>query len=144
MRIRLLLKIALAFVFFAALASATAVVRWHLGVKSAISLAGGLIVAILVIAAFIALNWLFEAKAQSIFQKWVTEQGYTVLRFERAFLSGAFSFWTTSRGQVVYFITVRDNQGMERNACVRCGSFGGGILFSNKIEIKWLDGSKHS
>jgi hypothetical protein len=141
MRIKLLLKIAFALVFFAALVTATAVISGNWGVKSALSLAGNFLIAILVIAAFIAINWLFEASAQSIFQKWAMEHGYTVLQFRRAFFGGAFSFWTTSRGQAVYFITVRDNQGLERKACVRCGSFGGGTLFSNKIEVKWLDDS---
>ena len=97
MKIKLLLKIAFVFVLSAALASATAVVRWHLGMKSVLSLAGALIVAIFGIAACIAIFWLFESRAQSIFQKWATEQGYAVLRFKRAFLGGAFSFWTTSR-----------------------------------------------
>jgi len=144
MRIRWLLKIALLLVGFAILASATAALRWHLSIKTTASLAGALLLAIFAIAAFIAFNWLLETKAQSIFQNWAREQGYTVLRFQRAFLSGAFSFWTTSRGQVVYFITIRDNQGAERNACVRCGSFGGGILFNNKIEVKWIDESEAS
>jgi hypothetical protein len=137
-RIKWLLKIALAFVLVAAIASAAAVLRWHVGVKSALSVACSIMIAILAITAFIALNWLFETKAQSIFKNWAAKQGYTILQFERAFRSGAFSFWTTSRGQVVYFITVRDNQGMERKACVRCGSFGSGVLFNDKIEIKWL------
>jgi hypothetical protein len=143
MRIKWLLKIALAFVLFAALASAIAVVRWHLDTKSVSSLAWAFMLAIFGIAASIALNWLFEAHAQSIFQKWATAEGYTILRFRRAFLSGAFSFWTTSRGQAVYFITVRDNQGVERNACVRCGRFATGV-FSGGIEVKWMDGPKSS
>jgi hypothetical protein len=125
-------------VVLAALASTTAVIRWHLGAKSALSLAVALVLAILGITAFIALHWLFEAKAQSIFQTWATAEGYTILRFKRAFLGGAFSFWTTSRGQAVYFITVRDNQGRERNACVRCGRFATGV-FARGIEIKWMD-----
>ena len=144
MRIKWLLKIALALVVFAALASATAVIGGHLGAKSALSLAGTLMLAIVGIAAFIALNWLFETRAQSIFRNWATAQGYTIVRFERAFLGGAFSLWTTSRGQIVYFITVRDNQGLERNACVRCGSFLGGVFGSDKIEIKWLNEPKPS
>ena len=144
MRIKWLLKIAIALVSFAALATATATISGHLDVKSALSLAGNLLIAILGIVAFIGLNWLFEARAQSIFKKWATEQQFTVLRCERAFFGGAFSLWTTSRGQVVYFITVRDSQGTERNACVRCGSFGTGVFGSDKIEIKWMDEPKSS
>jgi len=67
------------------------------------------------------------------------EHGYDVLRFESPFHTGAFSFWTTSRGQVVYSITIRDGAGCERKAWVRCGSYFGSVLFSAEIEVRWQD-----
>jgi hypothetical protein len=45
-------------------------------------------------------------------------------------------FWTTSRDQVVYHVTVLDQLGRERKGWVRCGSWWFG-LFSNKAEVRW-------
>jgi hypothetical protein len=118
------------------------VFRWHLGTQSAVAIIYALLFAILLIAAFIAWNWLFQARAKSIVRKWAAEHGYAILHVESPFHTGPFSFWTMSRGRVVYSVSLRDGGGLERRAWVRCGSFGGGVLFSNEIEVRWNDEPK--
>ena len=142
MRIGFVVKIAFALIGLAALASMALVLHWHLGARSAVALAGALLLATLLSAAFISLTWLGETRAKAIVQRWATEHGYTILRFEHPFPTGAFSFWTTSRGQSVYSVTIRDGGGSERRAWVRCGSFWGGVLLGNEIEVKWSDDPK--
>lgn len=142
MRIQYLIKTAAALVGLAALVSVVLVFRWHLGAESAFAIAAAIFCAVLAIAAFIAWAWLFQARAKSVVQKWASEHGYAVLRFESPFHTGAFSFWTTSRGQVVYSITLRDAVGCERKAWVRCGSYVGSVLFSDDIEVRWQDQPK--
>jgi len=85
---------------------------------------------------------MFHVRAKSIVRKWAAQQEYDVLQFENPFHTGAFSFWTTSRGQVVYSVTIRDGAGCERKAWVRCGSYIGSVLFSDEIEVRWQDEPK--
>ena len=139
MRVRYLIKIASTLVALAALGSMVLVLRWHSGAQSALVIAGAILCASLVITAFIAWSWMFHARAKSIVQKWAAEHGYVVLQFESPFHSGAFSWWTTSRGQVVYSVSIRDRAGRERKAWVRCGSYIGSVLFSDEIEVRWQD-----
>ncbi len=84
-------------------------------------------------------TWAFRASAKVAVQRWAAKQGYQVLCFQSPFLSGGFDWFTTSRGQVVYLVTIRDRVGHERKAWVRCGSFMGGALFSGQVEVKWQD-----
>jgi len=137
MRIRYVIRIAVVLVGLAALGSLVLVFRWHLGAQSALAMAGAVLCAILAISVVIAWSWLFQARARSIVQKWASEHGYVVLEFESPFHTGAFRWWTTSRGQVVYCITIRDGAGSERKAWVRCGSYGSGVLFNDQIEVRW-------
>lgn len=139
MRLGYIIKIAAALVGLAALGSLLLVYRWHLGTASALAIVAAVLCAILAISAFIAWSWLFQAKAKSIVQKWAAEHGYDVLQVASPFHTGAFSFWTTSRGQVVYSVTIRDGAGCERKAWVRCGSYLGSVLSSDKIEVRWQD-----
>jgi len=142
MRIGYVIKIAAVLVGLAALASFMLVSRWRLGTQSALEIAAATFCAILAISAFIAWSWLFQTRAKSVVRKWAAERGYVVLRFESPFHTGAFGFWTTSRGQVVYSVTIRDGAGCERKAWVRCGNYIGSVLFSDEIEVRWQDEPK--
>ncbi|SRR6266481_5077471 len=76
-------------------------------------------------------------RANSILRKWALENGFEVLRFERCFFTGGFGWFTTSRNQIVYSILVKDRWNEERSGWLRCGSYFGGVLFSNEAEAKW-------
>jgi hypothetical protein len=141
MRLGRLIKTTIALFAFAALLSISLVFHWHSGAQSLLAIVCALLGGLLFAGVFIGWTWLFQVKAKSIVRKWAAEHGYTVLHFGSPFHTGAFSFWTTSRGQVIYAVTVRDG-GLERKAWVRCGSYFGGVLFSDEIEVKWSDEPK--
>jgi len=134
-----MILIAGASVALAGLASLLLVFRWHLGAEGAAAVVGGVALAVLFIAAFIGWNWLFLKRGRIVVEKWAEAQGYKILLCRSPFCTGAFSFWSTSRGQVVYFVTVQDVAGHERSAWVRCGGFWGSVLSSDDIDVKWND-----
>ena len=81
------------------------------------------------------LAWHFS-RARSLLERWAKENGYEIVdRRYRHLLKGPF-FWTSSRGQAVYHVTVRDRQGHTRSGWLRCGSWWGG-MFSDKTEVRW-------
>src|SRR5579871_5569627 len=100
MRTGYLIKVAAVLVGLATLGSLLLVYRWRLGAQSALAITAAAFCAILAISFFIWWSWVFQARAKSVVQKWAAEHGYVVSQFDSPFHSGAFSFWTTSRGQV--------------------------------------------
>jgi hypothetical protein len=68
--------------------------------------------------------------------QWADEHGYELLSVERrSTFRGGFS-WTTSEGQEVFRVTVRDQNGEERSGYVRVGGHLLGQL-SDRIDVKW-------
>lgn len=85
--------------------------------------------------AVITLYWHF-ARAREVLDAWARENRFEIVaRDYRNFAKGPF-FWTTSRGQAVYYVTVRDADGRTRRGWVRCGGFILG-LFSNHAQVRW-------
>jgi hypothetical protein len=74
---------------------------------------------------------------KSILTKWAQEHGFQIVHSKRAFWTGAFNPFTTGRSQVVFLVTVKDREGRKRSGWVRCGSFLGGVLFSDQAEVIW-------
>jgi hypothetical protein len=104
-----------------------------------ILLVGALLIALVAIGAFIGSIWLGAVKARTMLRTWAAEGGFQIVRFEKKNWTnrGPFGWWTNSPYQMIYRIRVRDRRGRERLAWVRCGSYRGGILFSNRIEARW-------
>jgi hypothetical protein len=73
------------------------------------------------------------------FAAWAAEGGFQILQFKKTNFTrrGPFDWWTNGPHQIIYHLRVRDRQGAERLVWVRCGSYFGGVLFSNKAEAKW-------
>jgi hypothetical protein len=95
----------------------------------------GLLFLVVAIALIGSIAWHF-ARSRSVLDQWADEQGFTILDSEyRNLFRGPF-FWTTSRGQTVYYVTVRDQQGTERSGWVRCGGWFWGLM-TNKAEVRW-------
>ena len=95
-----------------------------------------LLVGILLIA---YMAWFFS-RSRSVLEQWAQANGYEILHSEyRNLFRGPF-FWTSSKGQTVYYVKVRDRAGHERSGWVRCGGFWAG-LFSDKAEVRWEDES---
>lgn len=67
---------------------------------------------------------------------WARKNGFAILcREERTFFMGPF-FWTTSKFQTVWRITVRDNAGQVREGWVRCERWPFAFL-SSHVEVRW-------
>src|ERR1700733_15354227 len=82
----------------------------------------------------------YQRRSKFILLKWSNENGFEITQKKKHFLfSGPFKWWTNSRNQTIYSVTVRDRNGHERSGWVRCGSFLGGVFFSDKIEVVWDD-----
>ena len=94
------------------------------------------LVGILMVASMI---WHFS-RSRSVLEQWAEANGYEILHSEfRNLFRGPF-FWTSSKGQTVYYVRVRGRDGHERSGWVRCGGFWAG-LFSDKAEVRWEDES---
>ena len=79
--------------------------------------------------------YLHITRSQKLLKRWADDNGFESLHVEhRMFRKGPF-FWS-GRGQTVYRVEVRDEQGVERKGWVRCGSWWAGV-FSDKVEVKW-------
>lgn len=97
------------------------------------------ILALLVFALFVVgvIKWHFS-RSHSVLEQWADEHGFEILHSEyRSLIRGPF-FWTTSRGQTVYYVTVRDGHGTERSGWVRCGGWFLGLM-TDKAEVRWED-----
>jgi hypothetical protein len=92
-------------------------------------------VALVIFAIISGLLWQF-GRSGSLLTKWAAENGYRIIRQEfRFFRKGPF-FWTSTRGQAVYYVVIEDSAGNKRKGWVRCGSWWFGLL-SNNVEVRW-------
>jgi hypothetical protein len=100
----------------------------------------GLIVVAFVGVAVLALllfAWQFR-RSDTLLERWAERNGYTLIEREyRWFARGPF-FWTSSKGQTVYRVTVEDKAGRRRSGWVRCGGWFFGLL-SDTAEVRWDD-----
>ena len=83
----------------------------------------------------VSMRW-ERRRSAALIDRWAQAQGYQVLeRQSRLFDRGPF-FWRTSKGQTVYYITLRDEQGQVRQAWLRCGNWFLG-LWSDEVAVEW-------
>jgi hypothetical protein len=94
-----------------------------------------IIVAILFVIG--AISW-HRSRSRCVLERWAAEHGFEILHSEYRILSRGPFFWTTSKGQTVYYVKVRDGRGIERSGWVRCGGWLLGLL-SDKAEVRWTD-----
>lgn len=79
-----------------------------------------------------------QSRGKSLLETWAYQNGYEILSREECwFFRGPF-FWSTSRGQKVYKVTVREAEGGVRNGYVRVGGFWLG-LWSDQVDVRWSD-----
>jgi hypothetical protein len=88
-----------------------------------------------VVLVLLALWWHY-GRSSSLLHQWAAENGYRIVRQQyRNFFKGPF-FWTSARGQTVYYVVVEDAAGNTRSGWVRCGSWWLGLL-SDNVEVRW-------
>jgi hypothetical protein len=84
-----------------------------------------------------SMAWHFS-RSRSVLEQWAVENGFEILHSEyRNLVRGPF-FWTTSKGQTVYYVRVRDSKGTERSGWVRCGGWFLGLM-TDRAEVRWED-----
>jgi hypothetical protein len=91
-----------------------------------------------VMAAFAVASivWHF-GRSRDVLQKWADDNGFQIIESRYAHWKGPF-MWTSSKGQSVYRVTVRDRNGYTRSGWVRCGSWWLG-LWSDSAQVRWDD-----
>jgi hypothetical protein len=80
-------------------------------------------------------NWHYS-RARKVLRDWAETNGYVILSSEvRWFRRGPF-WWSTSKGQEVYYVTIRTSHGQVRRGWVRCGNWFFGLLL-NDAAVRW-------
>ena len=98
-----------------------------------------LAMAVLVAFAGYAFYWQ-RSRAGAILLEWATQNGYRILSSEFRYLRKGPFFWTSSKGQAVFYVSVRDRENRIRSGFVCCGGWWIG-LWSDQAKVKWDDGS---
>jgi hypothetical protein len=99
---------------------------------------GILVIGFFVVAAFVIGMLIFHySRARSILDQWAEENGYEIVSSEHRLMGGRF-WWRKSRGQEVYYVTIRMSDGQIRRGWVRCGGWFLGTL-SNQADVEWDD-----
>ena len=107
-----------------------------LGAVSSSNGAGVILIALLMIVLVVAsIAWTFS-RSRSLIQEWADENGYRLLDYEYRWIARGPFFWTTSKGQTVYRVTIEDGRGNVRKGWVRCGSWLAG-LWSHRVDVRW-------
>ncbi|HEX5269085.1 MAG TPA: hypothetical protein VFW33_01295 [Gemmataceae bacterium] len=98
------------------------------------------IVPVLVVVVGIAiLSWSWRGgRADDLVTGWAEKNGYRVVDCSYCwFWKGPFVL-TTSKSQMVYYVTFEDAGGRRRRAYVRCGGWFMGMM-SDNVEVAWVD-----
>jgi hypothetical protein len=95
-------------------------------------------IVIAVVLGIAALAW-HVSRSRSLLDQWASENGYMILHSEYRYLFKGPFFWTSSKGQTVYYVKVQDRDGNVRTGWVRCGGWWLGLM-SDKTEVRWADG----
>lgn len=83
----------------------------------------------------LAIRWHFS-RSRQLLETWAARERYRIVEQKyRSVRKGPY-FWTSSRGQAVYHVVVRDPKGIERRGWVRLGGFWRG-LHSDQVEVTW-------
>ena len=76
-------------------------------------------------------------RSRELLDQWAQREGFQLLAVERRYMRRGPFFWTTSKGQEVFFVQVLDLQsGQVRPAWVRVGGWWRGLL-SDQVDVRW-------
>lgn len=79
-----------------------------------------------------------NSRSYEILQGWAADNGFELVECEyRTFFTGPY-FFRRSRGQVIYYVVVRDRDGYIRRGWVRCGGWFLGLL-ADDADVRWED-----
>jgi hypothetical protein len=94
------------------------------------------IVGILALVIFLT-SWTFS-RSRRLLDQWAESNGYRIASAEFCWFRRGPFFWTTSKSQTVYRITVMDSKGHSRSCWARCGGFWWG-LWTDRVDVRWDD-----
>jgi hypothetical protein len=99
----------------------------------------GVIIGGILIACFVVLSLVWgSSRGGSMLDRWASANGFQILSMESCwFFRGPF-FWTSTRGQRIYRVTVRDGEGRTRSGYVRFGGYWLGLM-SDRVDVRWDD-----
>ena len=98
-----------------------------------------LLTAVLLIGLSVGLTFWKFSHERSLVEQWAKKNEYSIVnREKRSVVTGPF-MWSSSRNQTIYYVTIADKTGLQRNAWVRCGGYYLGPL-SDQIDVRWTDG----
>ncbi len=91
--------------------------------------------ALVFLVAFLPIRWHFR-RSRRLLETWAARERYQIIEQRyRSVRRGPF-LGSSSRGQAVYHVIVRDQTGVERRGLVRLGGFWRG-LYSDQVEVVW-------
>src|SRR5262245_39787890 len=94
-----------------------------------------LVIVVMLILAAVGLVW-HSRRSRTLLERWAARHGYRIIEADyRNFFRCPF-FWTTSKSQTVYRVTVEIKAGVVRGGWVRCGSWSLGLI-SDRAEVRW-------
>lgn len=94
-----------------------------------------LFILILVPVVIFGIAWGFR-RGSDLLELWANANNVRILQKEYCwFLKGPF-FWSSSRNQSVYRITVEDSEGQIRTGWAKCGGWFMG-LWTSQVEVRW-------
>lgn len=77
------------------------------------------------------------ARSRELLDGWAQREGLQLLQVERRYMRRGPFFWSTSKGQEVFFVQVLDSRsGQVRPAWVRVGGWWRGLL-SDQVDVRW-------
>jgi hypothetical protein len=98
---------------------------------------GGIALALIVMGVALGFQFAGNAKAKRVIDEWAAREGFTITGKRFLFGGGKF-FWSRSKTQRVYRLTVQTGEGLPRTADIKCRSYWNGML-SEKLSVKWHD-----
>ena len=99
------------------------------------NIAAGLLVTAIVVFGISGIVWTFS-RSHRLLEEWASSNGYDLISAHFCWIRRGPFFWTTSKGQTVYRIIARDEDGERLTGWARCGSFWWG-LWGSKVEVRW-------
>jgi hypothetical protein len=80
--------------------------------------------------------WWTYSRSESMIDSWAIGEGFTLLERKLCWVVRGPFFWTTSKNQTVYRVTVGMRDGNIRSGWVRCGGWLLGLL-EDRVEVRW-------
>jgi len=97
-----------------------------------------ILIAVLVFCVILTSLYWQTKRARVLLHKWAGENALEIKSASRRYLFSGPFFLTTSKGQVVFYVFVKDANGKFAHVWVRCGSHFLG-MWSDKVDVSWVN-----